>query len=163
PGSPRAAAPRSAWSRRCNRRGHGSRGSRSYRVSSDKVVQLVADIALPASCIKSIDFMVGIRVMDIRAFDLNLLKAFNALMSERALVGRLARSFAAQAHSATLRVTPASGHEALERLEHGEIDVAVAYLPHVPPHIDSTVLLRDRFVLVARRGHPIGNQELPIE
>src|SRR5437763_12308681 len=65
--------------------------------------------------------------------------------AEVALVGRLARGFAAQAPNATLRLTPASGHEALEQLEHSEIDVAVAYLPHVPPHIDSTVLLRDRF------------------
>src|SRR5208283_2577119 len=37
------------------------------------------------SCTKSIDYMIFIRVMDIRAVDLNLLKAFDALMSERAV------------------------------------------------------------------------------
>src|SRR5438067_10808739 len=193
-----------------------------------QAVQLAADIVPPASSIKSIDLMVVIPVMDIRAVDLNLLKAFTALMSERAvtraagriglsqpamshalsrlrnlfaddlfvrtathmeptarareiaplvagaierieaalnlgngfdpatsaaiftagmaeyaevaLVGRLARAFAAQAPGATLRLTPASGHEALEQLDRGEIDVAVAYLPHVPSHVDSLVL-----------------------
>src|SRR5947199_8903883 len=57
--------------------------------------------------------------------------------AEVALVGPLARAFAAQAPGATLRLTPASGHAALEQLDHGEIDVAVAYLPHVPSHVDS--------------------------
>src|SRR5947208_9739979 len=56
--------------------------------------------------------------------------------AEIALVGRLARAFAAQAPGATLRLTPASGHAALEQLDHGEIDVAAAYLPHVPSHVD---------------------------
>src|SRR5438477_2831710 len=71
--------------------------------------------------------------------------------AEVALVGRLARRFAEQAPNATLRLTPASGHEALEQLDHGEIDVAVAHLQHVPSHVESLVLLRDPFVLVARR------------
>src|SRR5437667_1567367 len=83
--------------------------------------------------------------------------------AEVALVGRLARAFAAQAPGATLRLTPASGHAALEQLDHGEIDVAVAYLPHVPSHVDSLVLLRDRFVLVARSGHRVANQKLSVE
>ena len=75
--------------------------------------------------------------------------------AEVALVGRLARNFAQDAANAILRLTPATGHEAIEQLDRGEIDLAVAHLPHVPTHIDSIVLLRDPFVVVARKGHPI--------
>jgi DNA-binding transcriptional LysR family regulator len=82
--------------------------------------------------------------------------------AEVALVGPLARSFTEEAPQATLRLTPAGGPEALGQLDRGEIDVAVAYLLHVPPHIDSLVLLRDRFVLVARRGHPIAGRSLSV-
>src|SRR5207248_3066681 len=49
--------------------------------------------------------------------------------AEVALVGRLARSCAEQAANATLRLTTATGHEAIEQLERGEVDVAVAHLP----------------------------------
>ena len=83
--------------------------------------------------------------------------------AEIALVGRLARSFADEAANATLRLTPATGHEAIEQLDRGEIDLAVAHLPHVPTHIDSIVLLRDPFVVVARQGHPITAQNLSLE
>ncbi len=83
--------------------------------------------------------------------------------AEIALVGPLARSFARQAANATLRLLPATGHEALEQLDRGEIDVAVAHLPHVPTHIDAKVLLRDPFVVVARKGHPITAQNLSLE
>src|SRR5580693_4569109 len=41
--------------------------------------------------IKSIDHMINIRSMDIRAVDLNLLKAFDALMTERAVTRAAAR------------------------------------------------------------------------
>src|SRR5712692_7964529 len=185
--------------------------------------------------------MICIRPMDIRAVDLNLLKAFDALMNERAvtraagriglsqpamshalsrlrslfaddlfvrtatnmeptarareiaplvataiehieaaksaaiftagmaeyaeiaLVGQLARAFAREAPGATLRLLPASGHEAIEQLEHGAIDVAVAHLAHLPAHVESMVLLRDPFVVVARKGHPATAQPLSLE
>ena len=83
--------------------------------------------------------------------------------AEIALVGRLARSFAGEAANATLRLTPATGHEAIEQLDRGEIDVAVAHLPHLPAHVESTVLLRDPFVVVARRFHAITAQTLSLE
>src|SRR3984893_17582871 len=41
--------------------------------------------------IQSIDYMISIRSMDIRAVDLNLLKAFDALMTERAVTRAAAR------------------------------------------------------------------------
>ena len=75
--------------------------------------------------------------------------------AEVALVGRLAESFARHAPRATLRLTPLTGLEAAEQLDRGAIDVAVAHLRAVPAHLDSVALLRDPFVLIARRGHPL--------
>jgi DNA-binding transcriptional LysR family regulator len=83
--------------------------------------------------------------------------------AEVALVGRLARNFAEHAANAILRLIPATGHEAIEQLDRGEIDLAVAHLAHVPTHIDSMVLLRDPFVVVARKGHPITARPLSLE
>src|SRR5260370_15508970 len=83
--------------------------------------------------------------------------------AEIALVGQLARAFAREAPGATLRLLPASGHEAIEQLDRGAIDVAVAHLAHVPGHVESMVLLRDPFVVVARKGHPIAGQTLSLE
>src|SRR5947209_1516089 len=83
--------------------------------------------------------------------------------AEVALVGRLAESLARQAPKATLRLTPLTGLEAAEQLDRGAIDVAVAHLRTLPAHLDSVMLLRDPFVLIARRGHPSVGQPLPIE
>src|SRR5438309_10924747 len=61
-----------------------------------------ADIAARPPCIKSIDNMLSIRPMDIRAVDLNLLKAFDALMNERAVTraaGRIGLSQPAMSHA----------------------------------------------------------------
>jgi DNA-binding transcriptional LysR family regulator len=43
------------------------------------------------------------------------------------------------------------------------IDVAVAFVGNLPPHIDATVLLRDPFVVVARRDHPIAARPMSLE
>jgi DNA-binding transcriptional LysR family regulator len=83
--------------------------------------------------------------------------------AEVALVGRLAETFARQASRATLRLTPLTGAEAAEQLDSRAIDVAVSHLRALPAHLDSMVLLRDPFVLVARRGHPLAAQSLSIE
>ncbi len=83
--------------------------------------------------------------------------------AEVALVGRLAESFARQAPRATLRLTPLTGLEAAEQLDRGAIDVAVAHLRAVPAHLDSLALLRDPFVLIVRRGHPLAGPPLSIE
>ena len=83
--------------------------------------------------------------------------------AEVALVGRLAETFARQAAKATLRLTPLTGAEAAARLDSGAIDVAVAHLRALPGHLDSMMLLRDPFVLVARRGHPLVAQSLSLE
>jgi DNA-binding transcriptional LysR family regulator len=83
--------------------------------------------------------------------------------AEVALVGRLAESFAQQAAKATLRLTPLTGAEAAEQLDKGAIDIAVSHLRALPAHLDSMVLLRDPFVLIARRGHPLAAQSPSIE
>jgi DNA-binding transcriptional LysR family regulator len=83
--------------------------------------------------------------------------------AEVALVGRLAASFARRAAKATLRLTPLTGIEAAQQLDKGAIDVAVSHLRALPAHLDSMVLLRDPFVLIARRGHPLAAQSPSIE
>lgn len=83
--------------------------------------------------------------------------------AEVALVEPLARAFARGSPRATLRLVPVTGVEAPERLDREAIDVAVAYLGELPARFGSEVLLRDPFVLVAHRGHPLAAQPLSIE
>jgi DNA-binding transcriptional LysR family regulator len=83
--------------------------------------------------------------------------------AEVALVGRLAAAFATQAANATLRLLPLTGAEATEQLDRGEIDVAVAHLGRLPPHLDSVLLLRDPFVIVAHNEHPIATAAPSLE
>ena len=83
--------------------------------------------------------------------------------AEVALVGRLAAAFADRAPRATLRLTPLTGANAAEQLDRGVIDVAVAHFNALPPHIESVLLLRDPFVVVAGRRHPITGQQLSVE
>jgi DNA-binding transcriptional LysR family regulator len=83
--------------------------------------------------------------------------------AEVALVGRLAREFAEQAPRATLRLLPLDGRDAAERLERGAIDVAVAHLRGLPTAIESQTLLRDPFVVVVRKDHPLTAETLSIE
>jgi DNA-binding transcriptional LysR family regulator len=75
--------------------------------------------------------------------------------AEVALVGRLARAFADEAPRTTLRLLPLNGAEAADQLERGAIDVAVAHLRALPTAIESQMLLRDPFVVVLRKGHPL--------
>ena len=83
--------------------------------------------------------------------------------AEVALVGRLAAAFAKQAPRATLRLVPLSGADAAEQLERGMIDVAIAHLRAPPTTIESQILMRDPFVVVARQGHPLAAEPLSIE
>ena len=75
--------------------------------------------------------------------------------AEVALVGPLARAFAKEAPRATLRLLPLNGADAADQLERGMIDVAVAHLRTVPAAIETQTLLRDPFVVVTRKGHPL--------
>src|SRR3974377_1470011 len=73
--------------------------------------------------------------------------------AEVALVGRLAEAFAREASRATLPLPPLTGVNAAEQLDRGAIDVAIAHLGTLPTHIESVLLLRDPFVVIARGGH----------
>jgi len=75
--------------------------------------------------------------------------------AEVALVGPLARAFAKEAPRATLRLLPLVGADAADQLERGMIDVAVAHLRTVPAAIETQTLLRDPFVVITRKGHPL--------
>lgn len=83
--------------------------------------------------------------------------------AETALVGPLVRAFAGKAPGATLRLLPTTGHELVEQLERGAIDVAVAHVNSVPAHIEATVLLRDPFVVIARRDHTVAARPMSLE
>jgi len=83
--------------------------------------------------------------------------------AEVALVGRLAAAFAEQAPRATLRLVPLSGADAAEQLDRGMIYVAIAHLRAPPTTIESQILMRDPFVVVARKGHPLAAEPLSIE
>jgi DNA-binding transcriptional LysR family regulator len=83
--------------------------------------------------------------------------------AEVALVGRLAEAFSREAPKAILRLLPLNGADAAEQLERGAIDVAVAHLRGLPPTIETTLLFRDPFVVVARKGHPITQAPLTVE
>jgi DNA-binding transcriptional LysR family regulator len=83
--------------------------------------------------------------------------------AEVALVQRLAESFARSAAWATLRIVPLTGAEVAERLDREVIDVAAAHLGPLPAHFDTTVLLMDPFVLVARRGHSLTARPVTVE
>jgi DNA-binding transcriptional LysR family regulator len=83
--------------------------------------------------------------------------------AEVALVGRLAAAFSRAAPNAILRLLPLNGPDTAEQLEQGRIDVAVAHLRAMPPTIETALLFRDPFVVVARRGHPITQAPLTVE
>ena len=83
--------------------------------------------------------------------------------AEVALVGRLAAAFSRAAPNAILRLLPLNGPDTAEQLEQGRIDVAVAHLRAMPPTIETTLLFRDPFVVVARKGHKITEAPLSVE
>jgi DNA-binding transcriptional LysR family regulator len=119
--------------------------------------------ALVAAAIEQIETALNLGA----AFDpLHSTAIFTAGMAEYAevaLVGRLARGFSETAPNATLRLVPATGPQVLERLERGEIDVAVAHFPQVPAHFEASQLLRDPFVVVMRKGHPAAARPWSLE
>lgn len=83
--------------------------------------------------------------------------------AEVALVGALTASFTRLAPRATLRLTPLTGPQAAEQLDRGAVDVAVAHVADLPAHIESSLLMRDPFVVIARQGHPAASRPLSLE
>jgi DNA-binding transcriptional LysR family regulator len=118
---------------------------------------------LVAAAIEHIEAALNLGVGFDPAKSAGIFTAGMAEYAEVALVGRLAEAFARHAARATLRLTPLTGADAAEQLDRSAIDVAVAHLGTLPTHVESMLLLRDPFVVVARRGHPIAGQQLSIE
>jgi DNA-binding transcriptional LysR family regulator len=118
---------------------------------------------LVAAAIEHIEAALNLGVGFDPAKSAGIFTAGMAEYAEVALVGRLAEAFARHAARATLRLTPLTGTDAAEQLDRGAIDVAVAHLGTLPTHVESMLLLRDPFVVVARRSHPVAGQELSIE
>ena len=118
---------------------------------------------LVAAAIEHIEAALNLGIGFDPAKSAGIFTAGMAEYAEVALVGRLAAAFADQAARATLRLTPLTGADAAEQLDRGMIDVAVAHLNTLPAHIELIRLLRDPFVVVARRGHPIVGQHLSVE
>ena len=118
---------------------------------------------LVAAAIEHIEAALNLGIGFDPAKSAGIFTAGMAEYAEVALVGRLAAAFADQAARATLRLTPLTGADAAEQLDRGMIDVAVAHLNALPAHIESIRLLRDPFVVIARRGHPIAGQQLSVE
>jgi DNA-binding transcriptional LysR family regulator len=118
---------------------------------------------LVAAAIEHIEAALNLGIGFDPAKSTGIFTAGMAEYAEVALVGRLAEAFARHAARATLRLTPLTGIDAAEQLDRGGIDVAIAHLGTLPPHIESILLLRDPFVVVARRSHPIAGQTLSIE
>jgi DNA-binding transcriptional LysR family regulator len=118
---------------------------------------------LVAAAIEHIEAALNLGIGFDPAKSTGIFTAGMAEYAEVALVGRLAAAFARHAARATLRLTPLTGADAAEQLDRGAIDVAVAHLGTLPTHVESILLLRDPFVVVARRGHPIAGQNLSIE
>ena len=118
---------------------------------------------LVSAAIEHIEAALNLGVLFDPAKSAGIFTAGMAEYAEVALVGRLARAFAEQASRATLRLLPLSGADAAEQLERGTIDVAVAHLRALPTAIESQTLLRDPFVVVVRKDHPLAAQPLSIE
>ena len=118
---------------------------------------------LVAAAIEHIEAALNLGVGFDPAKSAGIFTAGMAEYAEVALVGRLAAAFARLAARATLRLTPLTGADAAEQLDRGMIDVAVTHLNSSPAHIESIMLLRDPFVVIARRGHPIAGQQLSLE
>jgi DNA-binding transcriptional LysR family regulator len=110
---------------------------------------------LVAAAIEHIEAALNLGVGFDSAKSAGIFTAGMAEYAEVALVGPLARAFADEAPRATLRLLPLNGADAAEELERGAIDVAVAHLRALPNAIESRTLLRDPFVVVVRKAHPL--------
>jgi len=106
------------------------------------------------------------QVVDMAAALMTHEGAFDPARSERrfrlaaaefviALVGgRLAQAFRREAPSASFAVDFLQGGATLDALRRGEIDVALGQFLRLPDDVESEILYRDRYCVVARKRHP---------
>jgi len=70
------------------------------------------------------------------------------------LMPTLTRQLQAEAPRCSVDVLPVNLRDVERALEAGDVDLAIAYYPDPPPGLRRGPLLADRYVCVARRGHP---------
>jgi len=92
--------------------------------------------------------------------------AFALGMSEYAecvLGPPLVAALRAEAPGAGLTIRHADRDDAFERLERGEIGLAVGVLPEPPAHMTRVMLMRDRFVTLMRPDHPCATGDFTLQ
>src|SRR5207245_6832925 len=70
---------------------------------------------------------------------------------------------AAAAPLVQLELRPSGTLDVFDRLDSGDLDVAIGTFDAVGERFGSAALLEDRFVAVMRRGHPAGRSKLSAE
>ena len=70
------------------------------------------------------------------------------------LLPRLLSSIKDEAPHVQIEVRPLDGARLAEELEQGPLDLALGYLPAVPPRFRHVALFEERFCCAARQGHP---------
>jgi DNA-binding transcriptional LysR family regulator len=76
-------------------------------------------------------------------------------IGERYFLPRLAAWIAENARGVAIETISPSRDELLAGLASGEIDMAVGFLPGLGKQVQTHRLFREKFVYIARRGHPI--------
>ncbi|MBN8511365.1 MAG: LysR family transcriptional regulator [Burkholderiales bacterium] len=79
------------------------------------------------------------------------------------LVSDLAQRLRSVAPGCTLDLVTVNIRLVEQALEAGEVDLAIAYYPDPPPGLRRGPLFADRYVCIARRGHPAAAQPLGAE
>lgn len=79
------------------------------------------------------------------------------------LMPGLVRRLQVEAPGCTVGVSPVNIREVELALESGDIDLAIAFYPQPPEGLRRGPLLTDRFVCIARHGHPAVSHDLTAE
>src|SRR5262249_4474178 len=72
----------------------------------------------------------------------------------------LVSAASAAAPRVQLDLRPSGTLDVFDRLDNGELDIAIGTYEHVGERFESVALLEDEFVAVMRRGHPAGRGRL---
>jgi DNA-binding transcriptional LysR family regulator len=96
---------------------------------------------------------------DPRASDRRFALAVNNY-SAIVVVPPLVAAAAAAAPSVQLDLRPSGTLDVLERLDRGDIDLALGPFGSAPERFAASLLLKDTYVIVMRRGHPAGRRKL---
>ncbi|MEM1186878.1 MAG: LysR family transcriptional regulator [Pseudomonadota bacterium] len=76
-----------------------------------------------------------------------------------AMLAEVAAALTDQAPGVSVRIRPTEGR-ALEMLDSQDVDLAVSAFGELPERFEERVLLRDRYVCLLRKGHPLARRKL---